>query len=473
MLSPTPSSLATHSVLVAGERLPQLELRQGWDSASFQTLLFDARGRFGHALCACRPAPLKLQIRLREGKYHLAVWPNEGPSHDSECLFFRDELADSASPVASLRAPVQPLPTAAPAPASQGSGAARLQVWIGPGEPAQGAQGAQLTSMRALAHRLWEAASLCRWHPTWTRDWGRTRYQMLQAAAEFSINERPAETLLFVPRPYREPNQRALNAEWEVFQRQLMTARDGLPRLLVAPVKRFGGTSTPSVLLRHLRAPIGLHRACHDFLARECRNVISNSRLSATPPAVQARAAHRSDVPEVIGFFSVEGNSRGGVWARSGWLLPVHPVTYVPAASSDVVMLIDQLLEGRHSFQYLITEAQASHRTAADWLLRHVVGPDGRPVSRAALEILNRGSSPNFLAARAALAQRMREQGIPTWTWVPGEGQTHRSVPPLPPSDQVSHERAQEALRQISVSPSADYAFGPSTKFFNHERKTA
>lgn len=466
MLGPAPSDPTAHSVLVAGERLSQLHLRQR-DPAEFQSLLLGSRARFGHALCACRPEPLKLQIRLRAGKYHLAVWPNEGPFHDSECLFFRDELAESASPVATLRSPVQPAGSSAHQPGVAAPQAGRLHLWLGFREPPHGTHA---VGMRTLAQRLWEAASLCRWHPTWSRDWGRTRYQLLQAATEFAINGRAAEQLMFIPRPYREAQQHALNAEWEAFQRQLMTARDGLPRLLIAPVKRFGGSSFPSVLLRHLLSPIGLHKACHEFLARECRGVLNNSRVAIGLPDHWAPREQSRDAPEVVGFFSVEGNSRGKVWARAGWLLPVHPSTYIPAASSDVVILIDQLLAGRHSFQHLITETQSSHRTASDWLVRHVLGPHGQPVPRAALEILNRGSSTSFLAARAAVAQRMSEQGIPTWTWVPSGQRTNRAVPPLPPLDQDGADPARETLRQIALSPSADYVLGVSSKLFKHER---
>ena len=54
-------------------------------------------------------------------------------------------------------------------------------------------EGAQLVSVRTLAYLLWEAVSLCRWHPTWTRDSGRTRYQLLKAAEGYEINGRPAD----------------------------------------------------------------------------------------------------------------------------------------------------------------------------------------------------------------------------------------------------------------------------------------
>lgn len=451
-----PNANPAHCVLAAGERLSQAQLRQGWESHEVQQVLQAARQRFGHALCTCRREPLKLQIRLRDGKYHLAVWPQEGPSHDSVCTFFRDELAEGASPVANLRlasAPEDPTP-AATAPAA---GRARISLVLG--GTAEPAPKDTVVSVRALSHRLWEAASLCRWHPDWTRDWGRARYQLLQAASEFTVNGRPAENLLFAPRPYRESRQEVLNAEWDAFVRQLVTNRDRGPRLLVAPVRRLSDPReghAASVFLRHLHAPIGLTPSCYDFLSRECRHVLRNSRLAQGSTPEETAAA-----PEVVGFFSVEGSSRGGVWARAGWLLCVHPSTYIPAATRDLASLVDSLVTGGHAFQYLINELAPSRRTTPDWLVRHVLGPDGRPVARAALEVVCRTAGADFLALRASIAQHMSEQGVPTWSWCPPAHGAQRSVPALPPRDAAPLDLALAQLKQIAASADADYRFGP------------
>ena len=462
-----------HSILAAGDRIQQAVLRDAWEQPQIQQLLGAARKRFGNALCACRREPLKLQIRLRDGKYHLAVWPQEGPSHDSECLFFRDEVAEESAPTATARAATT-LGEVKPA-AAQALGPSRLALVLG--GTAEPGSSDTLVSIRSLAHRLWDAASLCRWHPSWTRDWGRTRYQLQQAAAQFSINGQHAEKLLFVPRPYRESMQGMLNAEWDGFLRDLITNRDRLPRILIAPIRRVVPEREghpPAVFLRHLHVPIGLTPACANFIWRDCRTVLSNSRLS-TPrlkPAPGAAATPQYG-PEVIGVFSVDGSSRGGVWARAGWLLPVHPTTYIPAGNHDTVMLIDSLLSGGYAFQHLMSELQPSRRTNADWLLRHVMGPDGRPVARAALEILDRGCTVEYAGVRAGIAQRMSAQGIPTWTWSPAGRPYERTVPPLPPSDQAPTEVAAESLRQISLSPHAQYRYGPGNQFTLHERKSA
>lgn len=470
MHSSPPDRDSPLDVLVGGERVAQSRLRRSWASPELQQVLLAAREKFGNALCMCRKAPLKLQIRLREGKLHLAVWPTEGAAHDSECLFFRDELAEGAHQGAQDAAPGEH--------ASPGSAAApaRVALVLSGTRPA-GAE--PVISIRTLALRLWEAADLCRWHPRWTRDWGRSRYELVKAASGFEINGKPAESVLFVPRAYRVSKQQERNASWDQFVRELAMDRGGSPRLLIAPVRSLNLFQTAekqhlTARLRHLHVPIGLAPACADFLARECRSVISNSRLRdgrvATSPE---QTGPDLSAPEVMGFFSVESHSRGGVYARAAWLMAVHPRCYVPAASRDVVALIDRLLAGRYEFEHLPSEASASRRTRPDWIVRHVWGPTGIPVSRASLQILNRGGSADFLLARAEMARRLAAAGVPTWTWSPTGPRGTRVVPPLPPPDLWPREAAAKTLQEIADSPDADYGFEPNFRFTTDERKTA
>lgn len=430
-----------------------------------QQLLAQARHRFGNALCCCRPAQLKLQIRTRAGKSHLAVWPEQGALHDSECAFFRDELLEQAG--------VAPRPPASPPPGPDTKAPQRIRLFMPvPGE--QSPEGAQVVTVRTLAYLLWEAASLCRWHPTWTRDWGRTRYQLFKAAEGYEINGRPAERVLFIPRVFRAEAAAGLNRERDEFVRDMSTTGNGQPRFVIGQVRAFipeRDGQPGRVLLRHLRHPIGLHRACHDFISRECRNVLSNSSLAARQDEGGQDPGPRR--PDVVGIFSVESNSRAGVWARAGWLLPVHGGTYLPAPNHDAVLLIDALVSAGHTFQYVMSERQPSLRHASDWLVRHVLDPQGVAVARAALEILDPGSSQQFVQARAVIAQRMAEQGIPTWTWVPNGTSGARQVPPLPPSDQMPQQIAHRVLQALEQSTHAEYRYGPLRELFNVERKTA
>jgi hypothetical protein len=437
-------------VLAGGRTIEQSRLRLRWSDAEVQAAFDAARAQYGHALCACRAQPLKLQIRRREGRYHLAVWPEEGALHDSECAFFRDELAEEArlsgEPPAEAAAP----PTQPAAPATEPD---RHRVSFTLSHAASGHGSKQIT-IKALMLRLWERASLCRWHPSWTRDWGRARYELLRSAADLEINGTAAEQLLWMPRPYRPSAQEALNREWEMFVRGLMTAR-GSTRILIAPVRRFLGASQgrPAALhFRHLMQPIGLSQACHEFIVRDCRGAIRALTLRAK--------ASDFGQPEVVGAFIVEGSSRGGVWARAGWMLPVHPACYVPAPNTNTVLLVQALIEQGYAFQYLPTDTPPTRRTGPDWLVRHVIDAQGRPIARAALEILDPGSSPGYVQVRIAIANRMAAAGVPTWTWLPTGPREQRKVPPLPPHDRLSPSDAKERLAQLHRAPSVQYRYG-------------
>lgn len=448
-------------VMASGLTFGQRSLVVGWQQPDVQAAFRRARDRFGHVLCMCRPSPLKLQVRLRDAVLHLAVWPHEGPRHDTECIFFRDAISD---PLTAPDAPkLNPLPSPAEPPST------RADYLMG---PLDAGTASRATSVRTFAMQLWERAALCRWHPSWSRDWGRTRFQLLQAAHQVAVNGVPFEQLLFVPRPYRETEQSTLNAHWDQFVRSLAVDRPGM-RVLIAPLRRFVPASTDKpgvVYLRHLRAPIGLSTACHDFIQRECRNALRSLRLQGEQ---QAPAQALLTAPEIVGVFVVESSSRGGVWARAGWLIAVHPRVFIPALNPEAVTLIDKLIADGHAFQHLPSDAPSSRRAGPDWLVRHVLDPQGRPVARAALEILDRGSGLDYMRARAALAQRLSEQGIPTWTWVPSGPRSTRTVPPLPPSDQRPGTVVLAELQQIHTAADADYRFGPSSKFTLTERKAA
>jgi len=184
-----------HCVLAAGERLPPPILRDQWDSRDIQRFLLGARERFGHALCTC-PEPLELRIRLRERKCYSAVWPQEHAAHDCECIFFHDEVAQSAS---QLCAPLCTAPSTRP----------------------NDRRDAFIVRIESLGRRLWEAAPLCRWRLQWTRNWGPTRYQLQQAASEFFLNGQPPEQLIFAPRPYHESMGGTLTHAWDAFVRSL------------------------------------------------------------------------------------------------------------------------------------------------------------------------------------------------------------------------------------------------------------
>ena len=507
------SPLATR-LMIGGRVFGQREVDDQAHAAEVQLAMDAARERFGHALCLCRRQPLKLQVRLRESKYHLAVWPHEGPLHDSECAFFRDDLwsnpnitpltpeqvraqAQAANAQASDGAPPVAKGTAAPSPRStlrprtpagrvnerneptgttaHATERRSLSLAI-PGQRATSDGVERRLNLKNLAMGLWEEADLCRWHPSWSRDWGRARYQLMRVAQTLEVNGVAMEELLFVPRPFRESAREQLNADWQGFVASLSLGRRDATRplrLLVAPVRSFSvpATQPPVMHLRHLRHPVGLSDAALEFLRNDCRTALrqlqANDNEARINKAIEGKAAipYGKRNPEVMGFFLVEVNSRGGVFARAAWLMNVHPRSFIPANNPNAVLLVDALLDNGHAFQRILTDVQPMKKVAPDWLVRHVVGPNGQTVARAALDVLDRGSSPEYMQTRHAMATSLASKGVPTWTWVPGGSWAERRVPALPPKDEQAGDEAHQRLQEISACADADYQFGPSPRF--------
>ena len=462
-------------ILVSGEQFDLKRLRDPAQAESFQNALDSARHKFGHALCMCRPTPLKLQIRLRDGKYHLAVWPEQGPMHDSACIFFRE---DEAGPETEITTQVQEnedgsreirltftLDRSSLSSTPRPQTASRLSI--------DHHKLPEQASLRGLLHLLWAEASLTRWHPSWERDWGRARYELIQAANHLTIKGTPLSERLYVPRPYRESLKDDINREWDRFTQSLARGQgDNIKSaLIVAPVRKFvelptqdGGKIAVAMHLRHMRSPIGLNEATFAFLQNQCKTAVRRVFLNAKEHEreKEPRPEGWIDIPqpEVIAIAHVEANTRGGIWSRGVWLLSVHPRVFIPAGNSDDIMLIDALMRGGHQFSRLLTSQQPIARTRPEWTLRHVYDPKGVVVSGAALEILSNGAMPEFLNKRAELANALAAKGMPVWTWTPMGRQTDRVVPPLPPPESMQKSSALQTLRAIAHAPETFYAYG-------------
>ena len=88
--SSTPSSTRRppHGVRLAGTVLP---LSSIWrDRARLTNLFSKACAEDGCAYCLCCPGrDLRLVIRVRDGRHHLAGWPGEGHEHTAGCEFHK------------------------------------------------------------------------------------------------------------------------------------------------------------------------------------------------------------------------------------------------------------------------------------------------------------------------------------------------------------------------------------------------
>lgn len=457
-------------IRLAGDLFDGKRLRDSREDDAFQRAMGTARARFGHALCECRRHALKLQIRLREGRYHLAVWPEEGHLHDSSCIFFRDE--DDFRQRPALPRHHNPEPQAGAAPGQQADKPTPLQSLDRPGRTDTAAPARRIAAdgtmpLQQLMTMLWTDASLCRWHPAWNRDWGRTRYQLLEAAAGIDFNGAPLIERFYAPRPYRESMRDAINSEFNRFVGTLARSNEeaGKNGIIVAPVRQF--IELPSgqtnVLLRHMNTPVGLNEQVYEFLLRTCRNAMR--RVDANHGAREIigegqESAAKMRHPEVVAILLVRPSTRLGLFAKAAWLMQVHPQRFIPANNQDEVALVNALADRGYQFSRLLNDAE-QRKERPEWIVRHVADPMGKIVPRVALEIMNNGASAEYLAARGDLVDRLAHEGIPTWTWTPVGSRLAQAVPPLPPLEQEEPSKTAALLQEVTRNrPLVHYAYG-------------
>lgn len=466
--SPPPSKSVR--LLIHGERFDARRYSDPAQSEVLQQAMDAARHSYGYALCECRPNRLKLQVRLREGKYHLAVWPDQGHLHDSSCWFFREE--DGNAPAEEINAQVQEREDGTRAiqlnfSLDRMTHAARPRYDTASRLSVDDHKQPEQSSLRGVLHLLWQEANLTRWHPNWEREWSRTRYELIQAAHHLTVKGVPLSQRLFIPRYYREEAKQQLNSEWEAFVAGLGKSSGGVIKsaLLIAPVRKIVEIERGAAMhLRHLRHPVGINDITYSVIKSNCKQAMQRIQRNAEEymRREESRASGWVQIrqPEVVAIAHVEASPRGGLWARGMWLLQVHPTLFIPASNADEVLLIDTLVRQGYQFSRSLTSAPPMQRDRHDWLVRHVLDPQGRPVPRAALEILNKGADPDYIAHRADLADAAAQRGVPVWTWTPTGSAVRRHIPPLPPHENTPPALIGQALQAIREDAAAFYAYG-------------
>ena len=226
----------------------------------YTTLFERAKGEVGHAICLCRTDKVvRLVIRCRSGRYHLANWPAEGHQHAPGCRWFRSHSSISGRSAYSeaitttedgtsirLSAPLtvrgaSASPSAKPA-AGKAAGTSRRG--LGP---------------LALLHHLWESAQLNIWHPQQQRRTWRTCQVLLgEQVRDCQINTVPLSDALWIVPAFRPEHAERINADWDRFLARLTTVGSTRRRGLVLGELR---TATPTdysvrLSLAHQKAPL-------------------------------------------------------------------------------------------------------------------------------------------------------------------------------------------------------------------------
>lgn len=330
-------------VRLAGRDVEVTDLKQHPDR--YTGLFGKARSEVGHAVCLCRvDEVVRLVIRCRSGRYHLANWPAGGHQHAPGCSWYRSPAStsgrstyepainateDGTSIRLSAQLTIRGVSTDPPArhvPAAADPGS----------EPATTTQRRSM-GLLALLHFLWENSQLNVWHPrTGRRDWRACRSVLVEQARDCRVNRLDlAEAMWIVPAFDRERSEE-INAAWDRFLNRLTnTGRTQRRGLVLGQIRQISPTDYGvRIGLAHQRAPL--------YASQELMD-----RCTRSYPA--ALGTHASESGHQVVLCLIERTRRG------------HPViqdlaamlttrSYLPAESSHEAEMADALADAGRAF---------------------------------------------------------------------------------------------------------------------------
>ena len=415
---PVPTETQT-SVLIDGQVIPGHEVR--FRPGMHQTLIDRARSNHGHALCLCRTPPLKLQLRARANKFHLAAWPDQGNLHAVVCPFYSEQSRYSGQGnvgpegegvfreirYASALTHNGKIPTSErhrPAPESPNA----LRLW-------------------GLLHHLWESSGLNRWHPEWKRDWGFVRYTLLRSSSVTRINDELLSEMLYVPRVFVPKNKESIESGWKAFVQPLIDNHRGSAEVHSAFIIGVVRSLTPcehGYLLR-------LQQHAHPILlpASLAANLVSNSRRGWS--AANKLGSNGADA-KVVAMLRVECSRSGLVVAADCVLMRVSK-RFIPTSSFMEDQVADSLVEKDAEFVRPLSYSQ-KHGELPSFVLR-VAGEQGLEITE--MFCFAKGVAPHLReAAMTRSAELALSYGHDVWFW---SLDTAAQIPQLPKLHKEGH----------------------------------
>lgn len=296
-----------------------------------------ARASHGHARCLCVPGGRRLQIRLREGLYHLAVWPEDALSHHRKCTFRMRAEAEtrraSYAEGAIIGKPDGSVDINADVPLK-----VRVEAKAGPvernEEPKSGGRTRAKVGMLGMLHSLWERAGLNEWRPGWTRDWWRCRRELINLDGR--VNGEPIEDAVYCVPAWRESERRAIEAAWAKFRSRLETQSTYRMRgIVVGELK--------SVELSKYSYKVKLKHHLHAFFIDKA--VFERAQQSAPSAAAQFDNSTAHVIMTVVVEVTRSGTLKGV--DLSFMLTSRH---YIPADSSYEMQMAESLVDAGRAF---------------------------------------------------------------------------------------------------------------------------
>jgi hypothetical protein len=309
------------------------------EPSQYSTWFERAKAETGSGKCLCTPAGLRLVIRQMNGLYHLAGWPLEGNLHGANCAFYKtppewtgrsgysggaivdreDGSADIATEVP-LKVRVEerePRGPRSPLPSTSGPSKSRSRI-----------------GMLGLMHELWEAASLNRWAPGWSRSWSRCRWQL--RTVQRTIDGVASQDCLHVVHPFEEANKGRIEAEFASFRARL-GVRGGFRYrgYVMAELKRYTPTKFGyRIDVRHQSAPYFASKPLIEAVEKSSRAVMA-ARENPEARTVVLMLVNRHDK----GYMEVVNMA-----------VMLTTKTYIPCESSHELRMADALADAGRAF---------------------------------------------------------------------------------------------------------------------------
>lgn len=380
----------------------------------FASHLHTARVHFGNALCECRAPSLKLQIRERSGKLHLAAWPGQGGVHAFHCPFYsaRDRAASSVEGFSEgqdgrIRVKyVSPLAVAGQAPRDPKP------------EPVPGT-----ARMWALLHHLWMESGLNRWYPGWRRDWGLARHLLLREASEVEIEDTSLDRILYIPRVFTDRSKKDIDQEWQAFVRPL--AVDSRGQITVRSAFVLGVVRTLTQSKNGYQVTLQQHAASIFIPENVCRSLSQRSRRGWSEALLMDGRTEAAKAKVVV-MLRVQAN-------RNAMLVAVDAVmmratkNLIPSNTGQEDALATALLESASEFIRPLSFEQR-HGDLPTFILRQIDGNDAFLTDLYCIPL----STPRHSVEQVLLghANKAFQAGHGIWVWNRHEA---AAMPKLPP----------------------------------------
>ncbi|QKW32502.1 DUF1173 family protein (plasmid) [Nocardiopsis flavescens] len=389
------------TVELAGRRYTVSWLRK--NPALVGSVFARARAEVGHGVCLCRPdRRLRLVIRLRKSRYHLAVWPGEGPLHASGCEFHDHEPhrgGSNSRRAAAIDAEAGTIRLNTALSTRDSSAGALAEAPRPAGRSGTGVQRAR-TGLLGLIHHLWEQADLHTWPGSGgPRGWAHCHQALVQAAEPLTVNRQRLREVLHVVEPYHPSSESTITARLGAWRTGLVaTSRRGLLLGEIKPAEN-GDVVAPTrygvgMRLRHLAPLLYLSEALWERARHRYRFALADR--------APARARR-------IVIAAVEVTRGGHLQAVDAAVL-LACSRYLPADSGHEVVMSQALAEAGRAFVKPLRPAPGED-VLPDFVLTDTPPPG------CVVEVWGMLDDPEYEAHQLAKLARYREQGRTVIEW--------------------------------------------------------